>query len=104
MVDEISQISARDFERYGAARHPMALQFVEELEFYAVLDGWYLGVLLRDRIDGDFSYAVLGPDPKGSKCWIGGESSVATREASRAALLLTLGEFAAKGRQTFEQD
>jgi hypothetical protein len=95
MANEIEQIDARAFEKYGAARHPMALQIVEEVEYYAVLEGWYLGVLLRDRADCEFSFAILGPDPSGSKRWVDGESSFRDVEAARGAIQRSLGEFAA---------
>jgi hypothetical protein len=101
---DIQQITVSDFERHGAARSPMMLMVVEELEFYSAHDGWYLGVLLRDRSDHDFAYAILGPDPKGSKRWIAGADSVKDQAAARASLLEKLRLIAAKGRLIHEQE
>lgn len=104
MAEAIQSISMRQFEQFGAARNPAMHMFVEELEFYSILDGWYLGVLLRDRSDHDFSYAVLGPDPKGARRWIGGGDSIASIDDARARLKALLTQFADKGKRIHEQD
>ena len=104
MAETIQSITVREFEQFGAARHPAMLMFVEELEFYSALDGWYLGVLLRDRSDRDFSFAVLGPDPKGARRWIGGGDSIKSMEDARTRLHSLLASFAAKGKRVHEQD
>ena len=100
----IVRITVQDFERHGAARHPAMLAFVQEIEFYAALDGWYLGVLLIDRSDRDYSFAVLGPDPKGAKRWIGGGDSVKSIDEARARLLKLLQSTAGRGKRIHEQD
>jgi hypothetical protein len=104
MAETIQKISVRDFERLGAARHPMMQMFVEELEHYSALDGWYLGVLLRDKSDNDYSFAVLGPDPAGAKRWIGGGDSVKLIEDARARLMTLLQKTADGGKRIHEQD
>jgi len=98
------KITVQEFERHGAARHPAMLAFVQELEFYAALDGWYLGVLLMDRSDRDFSFAVLGPDPNGAKRWIGGGDSVKSIDDARSRLTALLQSTASGGKRIHEQD
>jgi len=103
-MDDVKKITVDEFEDHGAARSPIALHFVEELEFYSALDGWYLGVLLRDRSDDDFSFAVLGPDETGSKRWIAGGDSIKHESDARTSMLTKLRSVAAGGRQTHRQD
>jgi hypothetical protein len=103
-IPAIVRITVQEFERYGAARHPAMLAYVQELEFYAALDGWYLGVLLMDRSDRDYSFAVLGPDPKGAKRWIGGGDSVKSIDEARRTLHALLERIASKGKNIHPQD
>ena len=104
MPNTIESITVHSFEQHGAARHPGALMHVEELELYAALDGWYLGVVCRDRHDNDYSFAVLGPDPVGAKRWIGGADSIKSIDEARTKLHEELGQFAAKGKRVHQQD
>lgn len=104
MAETIRAITLQEFERFGAARNPMMHMFVEELEFYAALDGWYLGVLLLDKSDRDYSFAVLGPDPKGAKRWIGGGDSVKSIDDARSRLTALLQRTASGGKRIHEQD
>jgi hypothetical protein len=104
MDSRIRRITVDEFERYGAARHPMVLELMEELEHYAVLDGWYLGALNRDRADNDFTFVLLGPDSSGAKRWIGGRVSVASIDDARAQLLKALIELAEEGPQVHPQE
>lgn len=104
MAETIQTISLAAFEAHGASRHPMALQHIEEVEFYAAYDGWYLGVLNRCRYDNDYSFAVLGPDPKGAKRWIGGGDSIKSIDDARTKLLAMLTEFVEAGKQIHKQD
>ena len=104
MAETIRRITVEAFEEFGAARHPMALQLMEELEFYEVLDGWYLGALIRDRSDGDHTYAILGPDERGAKRWIGGDMSIASADEARTRLLAALAKQAEGGRRVHRQD
>lgn len=104
MSNEIRRITVEEFERCGAARHPIALELMEELEHYAVLDGWYLGALNRDRIDNDYTFVVLGPDPSGSKRWIGGRNSVDSIDEARTELLEFLAELAKTGPRVHPQE
>jgi hypothetical protein len=46
MDSRIQRISVEEFEQCGAVRHPLGHELMEELEHYAVLDGWYLGASL----------------------------------------------------------
>lgn len=108
MAETIQVISQDEFERHGAARAPAMLllmgSFLREIEYFKALDGWYLGVLIHYREDDDYGYAVLGPDERGSKRWIGGQDSIPKQSDARMQLLEALAEFAAGGRRIHRQD
>lgn len=104
MVENVVRITVEPFERHGAQRHPVTLLFVDELEHYAALDGWYLGVLLRDKSDNDYSYAVLGPDPTGARRWIGGGDSVKSPDDARSRLMALLQATAGGGKRVHDQE
>lgn len=48
----------------GYARHPRAVLTGEELAYYEAEDGSILGLLIRDRTDGDFAGMAFGRDAK----------------------------------------
>ena len=104
MNPAITQIDVDHFEEMGAERNPMALHHVEELEFFSVLGGWYLGVLIRDRYDNDYSFAVLGPDPNGAQRWIGGGDSIKSIDEARTQLFARLLVALEGGKQVHVQD
>lgn len=99
----ITQITAEQFLAAVSARNPAAGVIYDELEFYSAADGWYLGVLIRDRTDGDFSYVVLAPDPAGSPRAIEFSDSIASVDAARRSLLAEMGRAAAGGIRAHEQ-
>ncbi len=99
----ITQITAEQFLAAVSARNPAAGVIYDELEFYSAADGWYLGVLIRDRTDGDFSYVVLAPDPAGSPRAIEFSDSIPSVDAARRSLLAEMGRAAAGGIRAHEQ-
>lgn len=67
--------------------HPMFHFFVDEREWYSDDAGSTLGVVFRDREDGDWGYVVLKPDEKGEFRCVKVESSIGTIQAARVRVL-----------------
>lgn len=68
---KINRISRNKFEVLaGMTRRPEMMFVVEELEHYADTHENYLGVVLSDQIDKDFSAIVLARDEYGKFCCI----------------------------------
>jgi hypothetical protein len=62
-VTELKNLSRTRFEALaGYIRRPEIVLYIEEIEWYATPDERLLGMLARDRIDGDFSWVILGRD------------------------------------------
>lgn len=61
-LKEISEIRFNAIAGY--ARHPRAALTGEELAYYETEDGSILGLLIRDRADGDFAGMAFGRDAK----------------------------------------
>jgi hypothetical protein len=71
----------------GYSRHPAALMLGEEVGWFEAANERVLGVLIRDRTDGDFLGAVLAPDAKGRYRAV--DMTAATALASDALQLLS---------------
>jgi hypothetical protein len=93
-------------ERYSAfvawTRSPLATFVGEELEFFSTLDEQVIGVLVRDRTDGDYGYVSLGRDKKQRFRCIDVKVSM-TRNDARRALLASLKEHLEHGVKAFPQ-
>jgi large subunit ribosomal protein L30 len=60
---KMKSISRRRFEALaGYARKPELVLIVEDIEWYATPDERLIGILVRDRIDRDFGWVILGRD------------------------------------------
>ena len=65
-MSEISEISEYEFRRYRVSFYgPLGALIVEEKEWYVGSPPVLLGVIIFDRIDGDWGFVVLGPDELG---------------------------------------
>lgn len=93
-------------ERYNAfiawTRLPPAHRMVEEQEFVSNTDETLIGVLLMDRTDRDFAWAVLGRDAKGRFRWIDGNVSL-TRTEARHGLYAAIKRYTDSGKTVFPQ-
>jgi ribosomal protein L30 len=62
---ELKELSSRRFNALGGyARSPATVEFIEEIEWHATGDERLLGMLVRDRIDNDFGWIILGRDER----------------------------------------
>jgi ribosomal protein L30 len=57
-------LSARFEALAGYTRSQMILLLTEELEWFATRDERLLGIVLRDRVDDDFRWAILARDER----------------------------------------
>lgn len=97
---DVLEISAEQFYA-GVPDWREDSAFVEDLGYFSALDGWYLGVLYRDRGDQAYSYAVLGPDGAGARRWIGGRSLLDSDADAHHQLVGDLEDFAIAGKRIF---
>ena len=98
-MSDIREITADQFLEAVHVRSPLADVIYQELEFYSALGGWYLGVILRDKIDQDYSWVVLGPDESGTYRGIDQGWNVETEDESRQQLIDALKRFGGAGEQ-----
>lgn len=71
----------------GYTRSPMILLLTEEIEWYATRDERVIGILLRDRFDDDFSWAILARDERLRFRSIGNNVPLPSPEAARSELV-----------------
>lgn len=97
-------ISRRRFEALaGYTRHPITAILCEELEWYSSADERVIGVLLRDRTDGDFSWVVLGRDRLKRFRALDLKVSLQTDASARAELLGKVEQHAQGPDESFYQ-
>ena len=104
MINEsVLEISRKEFEDHGAVCAPKAQ--LDELHYYAALDGHYLGVVFKYRGESDYGFGILGPDTKGKKRWIDGVATgLSTQDQAQAGVRQSLMAQAALGKQVHPQD
>jgi hypothetical protein len=100
-------ITAIDERRFNAlagySRHPRLIQVVQEYDWLASDDGRVLGILTWDRIDYDFGWIVLGRDEQRQFRAIDVDSSLATTELARAALVEAMTRWSAEPDEAYFQ-
>lgn len=99
----IESILKNEFEGFKPARNPALTIIADEKEWFADKNRVILGVLLLDRTDRDWTYAVLGRDEAGVFRWIDGQSSIKTRDKARNQLLATMLRIYESGQSVFPQ-
>lgn len=87
----------------GYHRHPMATVTGEELGWFEAGSEKVLGILIRDRTDGDFSSVVLGRDRKGRFCAVDVPPFEPTVEEAEKTLTRVLDDWAGKDDTAFNQ-
>jgi hypothetical protein len=100
----LQTISKRRFDALaGYSRTPSITTLTEELEWYATPDERVLGVVLRDRVDNDFSWVAMGRDEalrfRAVRC----NTSLPSREAARQEAFKVLEEVATAPDEEFYQ-
>ena len=99
----INTISRAEFDRFKPLRHFQAEVVFEETEWFADKDGIVIGVLARDRADGDWAYAVLGRDERGVFRAFENDVSLIRREDARHQLIRAMDRAVATGAKMFPQ-
>ena len=100
----IESILKSEFEAFKPARHSVLALFADEKEWYVDNNKTILGVLLLDKTDHDWAYAVLGKDKAGIFRWIDGQVSIKEREEARNQLLSAMIKIHKSGQTVFPQD
>jgi len=80
-------LSARFEALAGYTRSPMILLLTEEFKWFATRDERLLGIVLRDRVDDDFSWAILARDERLRFRAIDNNVSLPTIDAARDELI-----------------
>jgi hypothetical protein len=94
-------------DRYEAfvawTRSPTAGAFADEKEFYSTIDEKIIGVVIADRIDGDFSYVCLGRDAKHRFRCVDLNASLSSLAVARQGLFTAMKQLAEAGEDVFPQ-
>ena len=89
----LRRLSEYEFESFPHVDRPPPYYLIAEpREWYAHEQEHLLGVLVRDKIDDDWSYAVLGKDHRSTFRYIDGETSISTQGEARSQLLRRMEE------------
>jgi ribosomal protein L30 len=103
-LTEIKPLSRRRFEALaGYTRVPEIVLYVEEFEWYATRDERLIGMVVRDRIDDDFGWAILGRDERLRFRAIDVNSSLASPDEARQRLFERMREQYAKPDEDYHQ-
>lgn len=93
-----------EFEALDPFRAPIAALMAQELEWFADSRGNVLGVLIRDKVDNDFLWVMLGRDEKARFRCVNVGKTFASREDARMNLIECIAGVHATGQTTFPQD
>ncbi|MNS03175.1 hypothetical protein D3C72_345040 [compost metagenome] len=74
----------------GYTRDPRLVAVVQEFAWFETDDGRVLGVQTWDRFDRDFGWIVLGQDERARFRAVDVDSSIASAEAAREALIASM--------------
>lgn len=99
----IRSIRPQTYEAFDPPRSAIGDLLFEEVEWFVDSNNIILGVVVLDREDNDWSYAVLGRDLRGSFRAIGTQVSIETRNGARERLLARMEAFIGTGQTVFPQ-
>ncbi len=86
-MDEIAQVSEYEFRRYRVKfEGPFGALIIAEKEWYACASPPVLGVILLDRVDGDWGFVVLMRDESDDFTAVDTGASYPDMESARQAL------------------
>ncbi len=100
----IKKLTHDEFRRFGFRPEPMSIAIADEKEWYVDEAENVLGIVIRDKIDDDWTYVVLGRDTDGKFKWIAGDTSISSQDQCRQDLHTSLADFRATGQSVFNQD
>lgn len=103
-MNKMRRLSRRRFEALaGYTRKPEIVLYIEEIEWYATSDERLIGMLARDRIDGDFSWVILARDERRRFRAIDLNSSFPSPDAARQQLFERMKEQYKKPDEAYYQ-
>lgn len=100
----IQEISVEEFDKHDPFRHPMASLTVEEVAWFADSKRNIIGAVARDKFDKDWSWVVMGRDPKGKFRAIDLQVSLPSESVAREQISSTMAALEASGKTVFKQD
>ena len=101
-VTEIRSITADQFISAVRRRNSDFATHFEELEFYSILDGWFLGVMCRFGSSGLFSFVLFGPDVSGTYHAFDVCYGITAEDDAREQLIAALKHAASEGRRVVQ--
>ena len=99
----IKIISREEFDRFDPSRADEVEHVFEEVEWFADAHGVVIGVLARDRQDGDWAYVILGRDERGAFRAFENEVSFDERHEAREQLIGIMEHVVSSGTKVFPQ-
>ncbi|MFQ5903792.1 MAG: hypothetical protein ACE5JO_08885 [Candidatus Binatia bacterium] len=99
----IVPLSKTEFDAYLPARNLNLPPIAEEVEWFADERRNVLGIVVRDRIDDDWLYVILGRDEQLRFRAISLDVSIESRDEARERLLAAMAELEVSGESVFPQ-
>ena len=99
----IESLTKVQFDAFRPARNLNLLPIGEEAEWFADEARNILGVLVRDRVDDDWGYVILGRDEESRFRAVTLDVSIETRDKAREQLLGAMAEIEQLGATVFPQ-
>lgn len=99
----IGSLLKSEFDKLNPARHKMVTVISEEREWFADRDRNILGVVIKDNIDNDWLYIVLGHDERMVFHAIEVGLSLESRNKARKQLLVAMETFLQSGQKVFPE-
>lgn len=93
----IGSLLKSEFDKLNPSRHPMAVVISEEKQWFADRDRNILGVVIKDKVDDDWLYILLGRDERAVFRAIDIGSSIKSRNEARRLLLSAMENFLLSG-------
>lgn len=103
MSGQIKRISRARFDALSFSRQPLANFFLERVEWYADKNEIVIATLVKDKIDNDWGFIILGRDENGLFRAIDTGVSLENIPKTRDALRKSIRKHVASGKTTFTQ-
>ena len=87
-----------------ARKSPMAAVIGQEVRWLGVDSDSVIGAVIFDKIDKDYAWVVLGPDPVGNWRAIDMNASLDSEDDAEDALRTKLEEYEQSGQRVWKQD
>jgi len=100
----IRPVSRRLFDSHRPTRGPLSPLVADEQEWFVNDEQSLLGILIRDKVDDDWGYVILGRDQRKRFRAIDAGVSFKKRETAREKLVRAMSDFAQSGVTVFPQE